>query len=247
MLRAILFDFDQTLVNSAPGFRQAEHWLQREMHGGLRGVDWEPFLGLYRQIRDAPRQDESPAAKRGQWRQVCQHFGATPDRATWDAWEAGYWQRVEAGTAPLPGAVELLARLRARFALGLVTNAASTGGQGLRCRKFPGLLACFQAVVVCGEDGLPPKPAPAGILRAVAALNVGPPEAVLVGDNWETDVLGARAAGVFPVWLRHASIVRRAPETVPDDIPLLDSLQPLARLQPGDSPEQIRVKLRSTV
>lgn len=245
MLKAILFDFDQTVVNSADGFRHAEHWLQREIHARLAGVEWESFLSLYRRIRDSRQSDEAPAGKVRQWQEVCLQCNAEPDAATLRAWETGYWQRVEEGTVPLPGAVEILARLHSRFSLGLVTNAASVGERTLRCEHFPTLLAHFDVVVVCGENGLPLKPDPAGFLSALAVLRSGTKEAVFVGDNWATDILGARAAGLLPVWLRHAAIPRKPPAAAPDDVPLMDSLLPLERLSPEDSPELIRAKLAS--
>jgi putative hydrolase of the HAD superfamily len=245
MLKAILFDFDQTVVNSADGFRHAENGLQREIHARLSGVEWESFISLYRRIRDSRQNDEAPAGKVRQWQEVCRQFNAEPDAATLQAWETGYWQRVEEGTAPLPGAVELLDRLHARFALGLVTNAATVGERTLRCEHFPELLDRFDAVVVCGESGLPLKPDPAGFLRALAALRAEPQEAVFVGDNWATDILGAGAAGLLPVWLRHAAIPRKPPAPATGDVPLIDSLLPLERLSPEDSPELIRAKLAS--
>jgi HAD superfamily hydrolase (TIGR01509 family) len=245
MLKAILFDFDQTVVNSAGGFRRAEHWLQREIHARLSGVEWEAFIGLYRQIRDMRRNDEAPAGKVQQWQEVCRRFEIEPDTATVEAWETGYWQRVEEGTAALPGAVELLDRLRARFALGLVTNAATIGKRTLRCEHFPELLDRFDAVVVCGENGLPLKPDPAGFHRALAILRAEPQEALFVGDNWATDILGARAAGIQPVWLRHAAIPRKSPGPIPDDTPLIDSFRPLEQLQPDDSLEKIRATLQT--
>jgi HAD superfamily hydrolase (TIGR01509 family) len=244
MLKAILFDFDQTLVNSADGFRRAEHWLQREIFARLGAVEWEPFITFYRQIRDSGQPD-SPSAKPRQWLEVCRRFNTEPDDATVRAWEAGYWNRVEEGTVVLPEAAELLAALHARFSLGLVTNAGTVGERTLRCEHFPALLKPFDVIVVCGENGLPLKPAPAGFLRALATLRVRPEQAVFVGDNWATDILGARAAGMFPVWLRHAAIARKSTAVAADNIPLLDRLEPLNRLAPEDTFETVCSKLHA--
>jgi beta-phosphoglucomutase-like phosphatase (HAD superfamily) len=51
------------------------------------------------------------------------------------------------------------------------------------------------AVVVTGDDGLPPKPAPALYLRALAALGVSASEALAFEDS-PTGVRAAAAAGV---------------------------------------------------
>jgi FMN phosphatase YigB (HAD superfamily) len=51
MLRAVLFDFGQTLVNSADGFRAAEKKAQARIFRHLRITSWERFLANYRRIR----------------------------------------------------------------------------------------------------------------------------------------------------------------------------------------------------
>lgn len=245
MLKAILFDFDQTLVNSADGFRRAEHWLQREIFSRIASSEWEPFITLYRQIRDSGQSD-APAAKTRQWLEVCRQFTTEPDDSTLRTWEAGYWNRVEEGTVMLPDAAELLAALHQRFALGLVTNAGTVGERTLRCEHFPALLNHFGAVVVCGENAVPLKPDPAGFLQALAMLRAAPEQAVFVGDNWATDIQGARAARMLPVWLRHAAIARKAAPVTAEDVPRLDSLEPLARLAPEDTFDTARARLQAS-
>jgi phosphoglycolate phosphatase-like HAD superfamily hydrolase len=50
-------------------------------------------------------------------------------------------------------------------------------------------------VLVCADDGLPPKPAPDMVWAVCQAMGVTPAQAVVVGDA-VTDVKMARAAGV---------------------------------------------------
>ena len=47
------------------------------------------------------------------------------------------------------------------------------------------------------------KPDPAAFRLVLDALGIGPNRAVYVGDSVKADVLGARAAGLIPVWLDH--------------------------------------------
>ena len=53
--KAILFDFGQTLVNSADGFKAAEKEAKEKLHTDLdpEKVSWDTFLGEYRKIRKA--------------------------------------------------------------------------------------------------------------------------------------------------------------------------------------------------
>jgi putative hydrolase of the HAD superfamily len=243
MLKTVIFDFDQTLVNSADGFRAAEKWLQHELYRALGLTDWEDFIAVYRRIRGGAGAGESPAAKLRQWHAVAAHFGGTLAAATGRAWQNGYWERVESGTQPLPGALAVLDALRPRCKLGLLTNAAAAGDRALRSDSFPELLARFEAVIVCGEDGIPLKPHPDGFHAILGALGVSAAQAVFVGDNWETDIRGALGVGILPVWLRHAAIRRKPPAAVPEGSILLDRFEPLAALQPTDTHASIRLKL----
>jgi HAD superfamily hydrolase (TIGR01509 family) len=52
--------------------------------------------------------------------------------------------------------------------------------------------------VVCGDDPLPAKPAPDGILHIAAAAGVHPQRSLMVGDT-ATDMRAGRAAGCFCV------------------------------------------------
>ena len=61
-----------------------------------------------------------------------------------------------------------------------------------------GLLESVDAVVFCADVGWR-KPHRAPFDRALALLNVAPPDAVFVGDDPRWDVAGAKNAGVRPV------------------------------------------------
>lgn len=77
----------------------------------------------------------------------------------------------------------------------------------------------FEVIVVSCEIGIA-KPAPEIFAAAAAALGVMPAEILHVGDNWEADVLGARAAGFRAVQ------IARGQEGSVDQISSLTDLQP---------------------
>lgn len=93
-----------------------------------------------------------------------------------------------------------------RYRLGLLTNA----GPGARAELTGrwGLDAWFDVLVVSAEEGLS-KPHPEIYARTAQRLGVGP-ETCLFLDDRETNVLGARAAGMASIHFRSAA------ETLPE-------------------------------
>jgi HAD superfamily hydrolase (TIGR01509 family) len=134
-----------------------------------------------------------------------------------------------------PEALELLAWCAARgVPTALVTNSArraATWEQHLRGRGGP----IFRHVVSSCDLGRG-KPDPTIFLEAARRLGL-PPETVLhVGDRWELDVVGARAAGMSAalyrgLWDRYPPGLYDAAPPVPadtTDVVLLDRLGSLA-------------------
>jgi putative hydrolase of the HAD superfamily len=93
---------------------------------------------------------------------------------------------------------EALARLRAAgIRLGIVSNSDGRVEQAL---TVAGLRDYFDVVIDSGLVGVE-KPDPVIFQAALDALGVAPEEALYVGDMYEVDVLGARAAGIEAVLL----------------------------------------------
>jgi putative hydrolase of the HAD superfamily len=91
-----------------------------------------------------------------------------------------------------------LGRLRAAgLRLGVVSN---SDGRVESALEAAGLREYFEVVIDSALAGVE-KPDPAIFRAALAALDVSPAEALYVGDLYEIDVLGARAAGIAAVLL----------------------------------------------
>lgn len=104
--------------------------------------------------------------------------------------ERHLWSAGERGTAAALG------RLRASgIKLGVVSNSDGRVEDALR---VAGLRDCFDVVIDSAEAGVE-KPDPRIFHLALGRLGVAPAEALHVGDVYDVDVVGARAAGIEAV------------------------------------------------
>jgi putative hydrolase of the HAD superfamily len=95
--------------------------------------------------------------------------------------------------ATLPGTREALERLRdAGIRLAVISN---SDGRAATALAAGGLLDAFEFVVDSGEVGVE-KPDPRIFRMALERMGVSAGDALYVGDLYEVDVVGARAAGL---------------------------------------------------
>ena len=226
MIKAILFDFGQTLVNSADGFRKAEKDAETLIFEELGFESWPSFLSDYRKLRKNFHA-RSNFSRKELWQALYANYNREPDESALLRAEQDYWETVKALTKPFPETEAVLGRLASGHRLGLVTNTQGqrTPGQH-RLSLFPEIEKFFKAIIVAGEDGIPPKPASEPFLMCLEGLGISPSEAVYVGDDWRIDVCGATELGIQPVWLQHHSVPRKWPE-VETSAPIISSLEQL--------------------
>ncbi len=229
MIKAVLFDFGQTLVDSADGFRAAEKDAQQKLHAALPQVPWGDFIERYRGIRKAFH-DRSELSRVAIWRAVFDALGRSGEGAALERWEEQYWATVNRKTVLFPEATEVLGKLAVDYRLALVTN---TQGQvksdAHRLREFPVLERSFEQIVVAGERGIAAKPDPQPFRLCLARLDLSATEAVFVGDDYRIDVCGAIDVGMRPIWLKHGSVERSWP-TVSTTVPVIHGLDELLDL-----------------
>ena len=231
MLKALLFDFGQTLVNSADGFKAAEKEAQEKLYADLDPalVSWDRFLDEYRKCRNAFHQ-KSNFSRPAIWQAVYDLFASGTDPHRLHTWEKRYWEQVKALTTPFPETLGVLEALSRQYRLGLITNTQGQKSVGThRIALFPELERFFEVVVVAGEKGIPPKPDPVPFRKCLEAMNLVAGETVYVGDDWRIDICGARDMGIQPVWIQHYSVKRNWPEVEPFE-PIITNLEELLGL-----------------
>lgn len=175
-LRAVLFDWDGTLVNTA----EASYRCYVKLFGSY-GIPFD---------RDAFGRTYSP-----NWHLTYSALGLPEERwAEADARWIDHYCREE--VVLIEGAREAVARVRAA---GLLAGVVTSGDCARVGRELAALdMARLFEVVVCSEDIVHRKPHPEALLLALARLRVPPDQAAYVGDSPE-DVQMAQAAEVMAV------------------------------------------------
>jgi len=178
--RAVLFDLDGTLVDTAPDLGHAANLVRAE--AGMIALP----IAEYRPVASAGARGLLQVA-----------FGIDPEHADYAAKRESFLQHyrkhLSRESRLFPGIEQALGAFeRGAIAWGVVTNKP----QWLTEPLMQDLnLASRAAVTVGAMEGLKPKPAPDSLLRACASLGIKAADGVYVGDD-RRDVTAARAAGM---------------------------------------------------
>jgi HAD superfamily hydrolase (TIGR01549 family) len=230
MIKAIIFDFGQTLVDAADGFRSAEKAAQTKLFANMSLTLHEDFMANYRRIRKEFH-DRSDFSRISLWREVYFYYCLQFDDQLLETWETEYWETVKAKTIIFPETLRALKGLSSKYQLGLISN---TQGQRHtvthRLSQFPELEKYFQEIIIAGENGIAPKPDPQPFRLCLKGLNLKPSEAVYVGDDFRIDICGAKDVGLHAVWLQHHCVKRSWPE-VETSVPIITRLDQLLDLE----------------
>ncbi len=212
--RAMLFDLDGTLADTAPDLAAAANAMRT-----ARGLPPAPFDGL--------RQVASHGA-RGLLRVA---FGMAPDAADYEAMRVEFLERYEAALAVqtrlFDGIPEVLDALDRRgVAWGIVTNKAMRFTDPLTTLLG---LAGRAGAIVSGDTTPFTKPHPAPLLHAAHLLALPPSDCVYVGDDLR-DIEAGRAAGMSTIAAAWGYCGATAPTQWHADAVLNDPLALLDRL-----------------
>jgi putative hydrolase of the HAD superfamily len=190
MIRALIFDLDDTLFLEADYYRGGFRAVSAEL--AARGVgDATHTLALFERWNAEPGFDRI-------FQRAASELGF--DEA-WVADLVRVYREAPRQIELCVDAAEWLPRWRREYRLGCVTNGRSEL-QRAKLRLL-GLDQWLETVAVSGE--LPPghaKPNPAGLLKVAATLAVPPSQCVYVGDQPAVDGMAARGAGMRSVRMR---------------------------------------------
>ncbi|WP_353234144.1 HAD-IA family hydrolase [Diaphorobacter ruginosibacter] len=182
-IRAVLFDLDGTLIDSAPDLGSAV-----DMMRVARGMPSLP-LDAYRHM--------AGAGARGMLKVG---FGMTPEHLDFPTLREEFFDNYETciheRTYQFDGVQQLIDALVARsMPWGIVTNKA-TRFTSLIVQRMP--LFATAGAVVSGDTTAHSKPHPEPLLEAARRIRIDPSQCLYVGDD-ERDIIGGKAAGMKTV------------------------------------------------
>ena len=180
MIRAVLFDLDGTLADTAPDLSLALNLLCAE-----------------RGLAPVPLEQTRPLTSSGARGLIKAGFGYTPEHADYpvlrDRFLELYGNNVCVDTRLFDGMAGLLDAIeQRRLAWGVVTNKAMRFTDPLIDALG---LSSRAACVVSGDTTPRSKPAPDPLLHASRLIGLAPAECLYIGDDLR-DIQAARAAGM---------------------------------------------------
>ena len=180
--RAILFDLDGTLADTAPDLAGALNKLRMD-----RGMEPAPYASL------------RPYASAGARGLIGAGLGLQPDAPEYEALRVAFLDNYAASIAVhsrlFDGVPALLDQLeQAGLRWGIVTNKAMRFTDVLVPQIGLGHAGC----IVSGDTTAHAKPHPAPLLEAAARLDIAPGDCWYVGDDLR-DVQAGRAAGMVTI------------------------------------------------
>ncbi len=201
MLQALTFDFWGTLYENAFGQKERLSLLERALRQAGRPRRWEELEDAYEHAWQAFEQvwrgENRPFSIEEWLREMLSFLEAElPEAVQRGLYRPLQEALLESPPRPVPGVSEVLPRLARRYVLGLISDVGLTPGRVLReFLRRDGLLPHFRALTFSDEIGLT-KPRPEVFWHTLEALGVCPKEAAHIGDLPETDLAGARRAGM---------------------------------------------------
>jgi len=133
-------------------------------------------------------------------RLIYDFLGVRFDAATPEL-ELAFW-KASVTSAAMPGALEALTEFHRRGIPMAVVSNSSFGPEVIRYELEKYGLASHLAFVMVSAEYAVRKPNVLLFSTAAARLGVAPEDIWFVGDRLDTDVAGARAAQMNPIWLR---------------------------------------------
>lgn len=182
-IKAILFDLDGTLFETAPELAEAVNLMLKDLEmAELKTNEIKRFIG--RGAENLIKQSIEAASKKD----------PTPVYADAEKLFAHHYSLISANSLMYEGVEKSIIDLKAKdFLLGCVTNKPAIYTEALMNHSR---LSDFMDIIVSGDTTEKKKPDPLPILHALNQLNIEPKDAIMVGDS-VVDIEAGFEAGTY--------------------------------------------------
>ena len=203
-IKALLIDLDDTLFDhrhsSRLGLEVLRAYYQKLASSSLDELEKENSILLEEvhatQVLTGKLSIEEARAERF-LRIFKSHGERFPDSKKYQA-AALYRQAYESNIRLVPGAKELLTSLHGKLKIGIVTN--NLVSEQKRKLKDLQIESYIDELVTSEEVGVA-KPGALIFQTALKRLGAATDETVMIGDSWQSDIVGAHKLGIKCIWL----------------------------------------------
>ena len=199
----IFFDLDHTLWDFETNSKQALRQIFEEQKLNERGISsYEKFHSTYLPINDRywARYHNQIVSKEklrlGRFLDTLKEFGIN-DGGLAETMAQSYIDISPKMTALFADAVDVLKYLQKKYTLHLITNGFAEV-QWIKIENS-GLKPFFEHIIISEEVGTQ-KPAKEIFAIAMERAKTNSAESIMIGDNYNTDIVGARNAGMDQIF-----------------------------------------------
>jgi YjjG family noncanonical pyrimidine nucleotidase len=224
VIAAVLFDLDDTLFDHAHCARTALDVI-RGSHSCFTAIDLDELNRSHSTILEALHGDVAIGrvsldnARAERFRRLFRIAGVEADDGLSAGTASAYRQAYLDARRAVDGAAALLDALHGRARIAIVTN-------NLVAEQREKLRHCgldrYVDVLMASEEAGVSKPDPQIFRLALERLGCEADAAVMVGDSWPNDIVGAQAAGIRAIWFNPAGDAPLDPS-----VPVLRALVPV--------------------
>ena len=227
---AVIFDLDNTLIQSKKGARQGLRTVARIFAKRLNqeGLHYSE-ANLFRRLRliDSEMHGRKFLYNRDVWWEtLLTEISASNIVGFWiHKATLRYWETYARSSPLFSDTMTTIRRIKkAGFRIAMVSDSDGTPGMKMKRILQQPFLKYLETIVVAGEDTPGVKPSKAPFTLVAERLRLRPRDCVYIGDNPNTDVKGAKGAGMLMILIK-----RRGPEGGRPDY-LAHSLSDAAKL-----------------
>lgn len=204
MYRLLLLDIDDTLYDAESSYRTAEEVVFKELNRRYSLLTWDTFIEHYRKARSlVHKQLDGFASMHNRFlyfQTMMEMMGLSLEPGVLLRLTKLYWRAVLQNSRPYPGVKKTLRILKEHnVRIGVVTDLLAQ----VQAEKLLRLgVDKYIDFMVSSEETGREKPHPSMFLTAIYKARIIPEEAVMVGDNVEKDILGAKDVGITGILFR---------------------------------------------
>lgn len=211
--RAVIFDFDNTLVEFNYYSRKALEAVAKDMSDYFNDISFSPgyekILSIL--ISVSEKLDSEGVYDRTKWwEEALKELNLKVEKDQLYDWTSLYWS-IASNNPVYDDAREIIEYLKSKgYKLGILTNDDGEGGNKLQRIKKVDISSYFDKIVIAGTNGVKPKPNIQPFVYICEQLNEKVENCTMIGDDPVKDCLAAKKAGLKSILIDRESKVKFA-------------------------------------